>query len=210
MNKLQDKQVSNTLASLHENAAADALVRKKLREEATSRGESYKNDWSTAYLAIGTEEGKLLNFLAKIIGAKNIVEFGCSFGISTIYLAAAASDNGGRVITSDMQTSKVEGASKNLQKAGLFSLVEIRQGDAMQTLSTVPSGIDLLFLDGAKELYLPIFKMLKSKLNSRAIIFADNADHAGAQSFIKHILEQEKEYVSTHLFDGRVFITCVK
>jgi len=67
--------------------------------------------------------------------AKRIVEFGSSFGISTIYLAAALHDNGGgRVIGSELEVSKVAKANEHLAEAGLADYVEIRAGDARQTL----------------------------------------------------------------------------
>jgi predicted O-methyltransferase YrrM len=91
-------------------------------------------------LAVSRETGLLLYMLARSSGARTIVEFGTSFGISTLYLAAALRDNGGGVlITSEFEPSKVERARGNLIAGGLIDLVEIRQGDALQTLaSTCP------------------------------------------------------------------------
>jgi predicted O-methyltransferase YrrM len=66
--------------------------------------------------------------------------------------------------------------------------------------------VDFLFLDGAKELYLPVYQLLKPKLSQGAIIFADNADQAGTQSFIDHILESESEFTTVSLFNGRAFL----
>lgn len=206
MNKLKHKQALSVLEVLHQKAAADQTLRQDLRQQAALRNESYKSDWTTAYLAVGHEEGAFLYFLATVAKAKNIVEFGCSFGISTIYLAAAAKDNGGHVITSDLESTKVEGTKQNLQDAGLSDLVEIRQGDAMQTLASIDEPIDFLFLDGAKELYLPVFEMLRSKLSPGAIVFADNADNPETFPFTNHILSLESEFSSVYLFDKRAFI----
>ena len=52
--------------------------------------------------------------------------------------------------------------------------VEIRKGDAMQTLQDIPEPIDLVFLDGWKELYLPVLKLLIPRLNNNAVVLADN------------------------------------
>ncbi len=106
-------------------------------------------------LAVSRETGTLLYMLARSGGARTIVEFGTSFGISTLYLAAALRDNGGgRLITSEFEPSKVARARDNLTAGGLIDLVEIREGDALQTLSVdLPETIDLLLLDGAKALY---------------------------------------------------------
>jgi predicted O-methyltransferase YrrM len=93
--------------------------------------------------------------LARSCGARTIVEFGTSFGISTLHLAAALRDNGrGDPITSEFEPSKVARARDNLTAGGLIDLVEIREGDALQTLARdLPERIDLLLLDGAKALY---------------------------------------------------------
>jgi predicted O-methyltransferase YrrM len=87
-------------------------------------------------LAVSRETGVLLYMLARSCAARMIVEFGTSFGISTLYLAAALRDNGGgRLITSEFEPSKVARARDNLTAGGLIDLVEIREGDALQTLS---------------------------------------------------------------------------
>ena len=101
-------------------------------------------------LAVSRETGTLLYMLARSCGARTIVEFGTSFGLSTLYLAAALRDNGGgRLITSEFEPSKVARARENLTEGGLVDLVEIRQGDALQTLRVdLPETIDLLLLDG--------------------------------------------------------------
>ncbi|AYG69463.1 MULTISPECIES: O-methyltransferase [unclassified Rhizobium] len=129
-------------------------------------------------LAISREAGSLLYMLARSTGARTIVEFGTSFGISTLHLAAALRDNGGgRLITTEFEPSKVARARENLTAAGLIDLVEIREGDALQTLgSDLPDTIDLLLLDGAKALYPDILKLVESRLRPGALVVADNAD----------------------------------
>ena len=101
------------------------------------------------YISIGREEGKFLYLTAKSIGAKNIIEFGTSFGISTIYLASAVKDNGGgKVISTEIEPEKVNIAKENIKKAGLDNIIEIRLGDAAETLQRIDMEIDMLFLDG--------------------------------------------------------------
>jgi predicted O-methyltransferase YrrM len=121
-----------------------------------------KTDYADLYgrlkdfpLAVSRETGTLLYMLARSRNVKTIVEFGTSFGISTLHLAAALRDNGGgRLITSEFESSKVARAKANLEAGGLTDLVEIREGDALQTLSVnLPETIDLVLLDGAKALY---------------------------------------------------------
>lgn len=129
-----------------------------------------------AYIPIEREFGTLVYMLARARQAKTIVEFGTSFGLSTIQLAAALRDNGGgQLITTEFVASKAATARKNLEAAGLSDVVEIRLGDALETLKKgAGSPIDMVLLDGAKNLYVPILKLLEPTLAPRAIIAADN------------------------------------
>ncbi|MBX5242028.1 O-methyltransferase [Rhizobium sp. NLR22b] len=131
------------------------------------------------WLPVSRETGKLLYMLARACRARTIVEFGTSFGISTLHLAAALKDNGGgRLITSEFEPSKVARAREHLTAAGLIDLVEMREGDALETLANdLPETIDLLLLDGAKALYPDILHVVENRLRPGALILADDADY---------------------------------
>lgn len=131
-------------------------------------------------LAVSRETGTMLYMLARNGNARNIVEFGTSFGVSTLFLAAALRDNGGGgLITSEFEPSKVAKARENLVAGGLFDLAEIREGDALQTLSRdLPESIDLLLLDGAKALYPEILSLVEKRLRPGAFIVADDAGYS--------------------------------
>lgn len=131
-----------------------------------------------APLAVSRETGVLLYMLGRAAKARNIVEFGTSFGISTLHLAAALRDNGGgRLITTEFEPSKVARARENLTAAGLGDLVEIRVGDALATLGAdLPETIDLVLLDGAKSLYPEVLALLEGRLRPGAFVVADDAD----------------------------------
>ncbi|MFP5394280.1 MAG: O-methyltransferase [Gammaproteobacteria bacterium] len=132
------------------------------------------------WLPVSPQAGRLLYMLARHARATNIVEFGTSFGISTMHLAAALRDNGGgRLITTEFEPSKVKRARAHLEQAGLLDLVEFRSGDALQTLRDgLPDSIDLVLLDGAKALYGDVLDLLEPHLRPGALIVADNADHS--------------------------------
>jgi predicted O-methyltransferase YrrM len=156
-----------------------------LSDDARTRLMRSKTDYRDLYgrlknapLAISRETGMLLYMLARSSHARTIVEFGTSFGISTLHLAAALKDNGGgHLITSEFEPSKVARARANLTAGGLIDLVEIREGDALNTLSAgLPDAIDLLLLDGAKALYPDILSLIENRLRPGAFIVADNAD----------------------------------
>ena len=148
-------------------------------------------------LAVSRQTGALLYMLARSARAQSIVEFGTSFGISTLHLAAALRDNGGgRLITSEFEPSKVARARKNLTESGLIDLVEIREGDALKTLSTkLPETIDLLLLDGAKALYPDILSLVETRLKPGATIIADNVGFS--PEYLARVRAPENGYLST-------------
>lgn len=152
-------------------------------------------------LPVSRATGALLYMLARHAGARDIVEYGTSFGLSTLHLAAALRDNGGgRLITCEFESSKVERARQNLAAADLTDLVEIRVGDALQTLREgLPEAIDLVLLDGAKGLYPQILGLLENRLRPGALIVADNADHS--PEYLARVRSPASGYLSTPFAD---------
>jgi predicted O-methyltransferase YrrM len=148
-------------------------------------------------LPVSRETGTLLYMLARGCGARTIVEFGTSFGISTLHLAAALRDNGGgRLITTEFEPSKAARARDNLAAGGLADLVEIREGDALQTLAVdLPETVDLLLLDGAKALYPQILTLVEGRLRPGAFVIADNADYS--PDYLERVRSPAGAYLST-------------
>lgn len=150
-----------------------------------------------APLAVSRETGRL----ARSSHARAIVEFGTSFGISTLHLAAALRDNGGgRLVTSEFEPSKAARARDNLSAGGVLDLVDIREGDALTTFkSDLPERIDLVLLDGAKALYPDILDLLEDRLRPGAIIVADNADDS--PDYLERVRKPGSGYMSTAFAD---------
>jgi predicted O-methyltransferase YrrM len=176
----------------------------RLSAEERSRLMRSKTDYLDFYgslkdfpLAVSRETGTLLYMLARACKAQTIVEFGTSFGISTLHLAAALRDNGGGcLITSEFEPSKVARARQHLTAGGVMDLVEIREGDALQTLSVdLPETIDLLLLDGAKSLYPEILDRVESRLRPGAWIVADNAEFS--PEYLARVRSPANGYLST-------------
>jgi predicted O-methyltransferase YrrM len=176
---LLNPQVQNVLRRLH--ALADA------RDPQVSQQASQDPGWKTAdaqhkatllgeaLLPVSPEAGTFLYATARAMGARRIVEFGTSFGVSTLYFAAALHDNGGgQLIGSELDAGKLAKARAHLAEAGLSQYVEIRPGDAMQTLRDVGGPVDLLFLDGWKDLYLDVLHLTASALRPGAVVMADD------------------------------------
>ena len=159
---------------------------------------------SGIYMAVAPEVGRLLYLLARNRRARTVVEFGCSFGISTIHLAAALRDNenGGRIVTTELSAGKVQAAARNISEAGLSDVVDIREGDAFETLRNgFEDGVDLLFLDGWKPLYLPMLQLLESRLAAGALIIADDLLIGGdaLAPYLSYVRNPQNGYLSVAL-----------
>ena len=132
-------------------------------------------DLKNVPMAISRDEGEFLYQITRARKAALVVEFGTSFGVSAIYIASALRDQGfGRFIGTEIEASKVAQARRNLAAAGLDAVAEVRVGDARETLANIAEPIDILFLDGWKNLYLPILTLLLPQLPPGSILLADN------------------------------------
>lgn len=212
---LRTEPVRSTLSRLHEAAGSDwikflritprylagLIAGRKMHETITP--------WVTKdiYMPVSPIKGEFLYITARAIGARRIVEFGTSFGISTIYLAAAVKDNGGGiVIGSEIEPTKHTQAVQNLAAAGLDSIAEVRLGDATQTLADTGGPVEMVFMDGWKELYLPLLKQLQPALKPGAIVLADNilSFRSALRGFCAYLQSGENGFqsVTLRLGDG--------
>ena len=191
-------------ANAVESATDDAMA--EFSDEELARLMHSKTDYQDFYkllkdfpIAVSRETGVLLYILARGCGARTIVEFGTSFGLSTLYLAAALRDNGsGRLITTEFEPSKAARAKQNLTDGGVIDLVEIREGDALHTLRVdLPETIDFLLLDGAKALYSEVLNMVESRLRPGALIVADDADES--PDYVARVRSKAAGYMSVPL-----------
>ncbi|WP_437628193.1 O-methyltransferase [Sorangium sp. So ce1151] len=215
MDSISNGQVAEVLARLHREAeAADAPLAASAQSEAASREEMITqlledeaNDLRGTYrgfaenfLNVSPDLGRFLYMCARACKARCIVEFGSSMGISTIYLAAALRDmGGGRLIGTDLVPSKVERARANVAAAGLSGIVELRVGDARETLTSgVVGDIDMVLLDGAFTLYLDVLKLLEPHLKPGAIIIGENALEQ-ASGYIDYVRNPKNGYLSRSL-----------
>jgi predicted O-methyltransferase YrrM len=160
---------------------------------AADRAEAYQD----VYIPISADAGRLLYALVRAIRPQTVVEFGTSFGISTIYLAAAVTDNGtGQVITTELSSRKASAARANLQEAGVAWPVTVLEGDALQTLSGVRGPVGLVLLDGWKNLCLPVLRLLEPVLAPGALVAADDITFDGMAEYRDFIRDPRNGYVS--------------
>lgn len=155
-------------------------------------------------MSVSREGGRLLYMLARAAKARTVVEFGTSFGISTLYLASAVRDNGGgQVITTELQQDKANQARENFAAAGLDDLVDLRLGDARETLRELPGPVDMLLLDGWLDLRLPILRIVEPLLRPGALVIVDDVDldigRSFYEGFLDHVNDPANGYTSMRL-----------
>jgi len=191
------EHLNATMASIEtsgmtlEQAAAAMIAEERANYRAIYRG------YAGNFLAVSPTYGRFLYMIARACKATRIVEFGTSMGISTIYLAAALRDNGGgHLIGSELEPSKVARARATLDAAGLADLVDIRVGDALETLRDVGGEVDLLLVDGAFALYLPVLKLVEARLRPGAVVLGENAFEPG---YLGYVRDPANGYISQSL-----------
>lgn len=128
-------------------------------------------------LEIGLEAARLVQALIIGGGANQIVEIGTSYGYSTLFLAEAARQTGGRVTTFELSADKQAYAREQIGKAGLAQFVDWRCGDAVQLLQDLDGPLDFVLIDLWKDLYVPCLEAVYPKLSDGAVIVADNMIH---------------------------------
>ena len=170
LHKQSDKEVDET----------NAYFARREREESFDH-ESYCDDDTHQFLsdkmvALDRDKAAFCYQLCRSLRATRVVEAGTSFGISTLYLAAAVCDNkveNGVVIGTEHEPSKVEIARQNFKEAGLSDYIDLREGDLRQTLQDVGGPVDFMLVD-IWDVALPALELVSSSLRPGAIVACDN------------------------------------
>jgi predicted O-methyltransferase YrrM len=201
--------MTNTLHTDHVRTVLDRLFAAASNDDEAPRWTNPGVSWESAtaheradalqaaYLPISAQGGELLYILVRAKRPTTIVEFGTSYGISTLYLAAAVADNGmGNVIGTELNSAKVAAARANLLEARLSDHVAILSGDAMTTLNDIRGPVDLVLLDGWKDLCLPVLLSLESRFSAGALIVADDINLSSMTSYLEYVRNPANGYVT--------------
>jgi predicted O-methyltransferase YrrM len=201
--------MTNTLHTDHVRTVLDRLFAAASQDDEAPRWANPDVPWESAtaqeradalqaaYLPIAARGGELLYILVRAKRPTTIVEFGTSYGISTLYLAAAVADNGmGSVVSTELNSAKVVAARANLLEARLSDHVSILQGDAITTLKDIRGPIDLVLLDGWKDLCLPVLRSLESRLSAGALIAADDINLPSMTRYLDYVRNPVNGYAT--------------
>jgi caffeoyl-CoA O-methyltransferase len=132
-------------------------------------------------IQVSPNEGKLLYLLAKMSGARRVLEIGTLGGYSTIWLARALPE-GGRLVSLELDAHHAEVARSNVERAGLSERVEVRVGDARESLADLHGAgevFDLVFIDADKEGYPEYLDWSLKLSRPGTVILADNVIRGG-------------------------------
>lgn len=196
---LQDHRVAAALDRMYAETREQTPKLREMRDvlSKTRTAQERADAMSTFFIPITPEAGRLLYSLVRATRPATIVEFGMSFGISALHLASAVRDNGsGRVVTTELSADKIAAAKQTFAETGLDDLITILEGDALSTLADIDGPVGLVLLDGWKELYLPVIKLLEPHLSPGALVVADNTEAADAQPYLDYVRNAENGYVN--------------
>lgn len=202
-NTLRDPRVVTALCRMY--AASDEQVARRERGEealpdiAGLDSQELAEAFSGVVMPVTPETGRLLYSLVRAARPTIVVEFGMSFGVSALHLAAAVRDNGaGRVVTTELSEKKVAASRAVFAETGLDDLITVLEGDATETLTDLAGPVDFVLLDGWKDLYLPVLRLLEPRLSPGALVVADNTGLPGLEPYLEHVRNQENGYTSSN------------
>jgi len=205
MNSLADLDIVEMLDRLHGEADAQGpQIRQHLANaQKTAAGpEDWPEQMKGFYLPVSREQGRFLYQTVRGVRPQRVVEFGTSFGVSSIYLAAGLRDNGGGIlIGSEVVEDKADVARRNIAEVGLAEFAEIRSGDARQTLADPGGPVDVVLLDGGPGMYIEIVQLLQPHLRAGAVVVADNIgrDDEDQQPYAKWVRDPTHGFVSSSI-----------
>jgi len=189
MTSLEDPRVASLLDRLHaqsgaQNEALGQFFAQRIREEGAldwknfdTRTEAFMAD---KFVALERDKAELCYQLCRALRATRVVECGTSYGVSTVYLAAAVRDNlrgssgRGAVIATEHEPAKAKQARAHWAEAGLADLIELREGDLRETLKDVAAPVDFVLMDIWTPMARPALELLAPRLRPGALVVADN------------------------------------
>jgi predicted O-methyltransferase YrrM len=181
---LNDLKLEALLAQLNADSVAQeaetaAFFQRRTRAAAERSWDGFDADdhrfLADKLVALEPAKAEFCYLTCRALGARRIVEVGTSFGVSTLYLAAAVRDNGGgTVIGTEYEPAKAQAARANFAAGGLSDFIDLREGDLRETLKTLEGPIDFVLMDIWVEMARPAIELIAPHLRPGAVICADN------------------------------------
>jgi predicted O-methyltransferase YrrM len=185
MSALRDPELESLLAGLHARSDAQDAAMRSFDARRTGQAEPVAAKEARAFLsnklvALDSDKAEFCYQLCRANDARRIVEIGTSYGVSTLYLAAAVRDNvhasggSGVVIGTEYEPNKAAAARAHFEQAALGHLIDLREGDLRQTLKEIDGPVDFMLVDIWITMARPALELVTPHLRSGAIVIADN------------------------------------
>ncbi len=218
---LNDSKLEALLDRLHTQSDAqveetDAYYDRREREgtldETYAFDDGMHHFFSDKLVALDRDKAEFCYQLCRSLRATCVVEAGTSFGVSTLYLAAAIRDNqveNGLVIGTEHEPKKAEVARANFKEAGLSEFIELREGDLRQTLQEIAAPVDFMLVD-IWDVALPALELVAPRLRQGAIVVCDNTaeDAVEYRDYFKFVNDPKNRFRTMTLpFSGGFELT---
>jgi len=195
MSILNDPKLEALLDALHaqsegQSGAIDAYFARRIKE-GTLSWDGLDAETTLFFrdkmVALEKDKAEFCYALCRALGARRVIECGTSYGVSTLYLAAAVRDNlasssealgESKVIATEWEAGKAAIARRNFAAAGLGQFIDLREGDLKDTLKNIEGPIDFVLLDIWSEAVMPAMLNIAPHLRQGAVIIADNTQSA--------------------------------
>jgi predicted O-methyltransferase YrrM len=182
---VRDSALEGLLAGLHARSDAQALAMQSFDASRSSQVLPPSASEARAFLsdklvALDRDKAEFCYQLCRASNARRIVEIGTSFGVSTLYLAAAVRDNvevgggDGVVIGTEYEPGKAAAARAHFEQAGLGRFIDLREGDLRQTLRHIDGPVDFVLMDIWIVMARPALELVTPHLRPGAVVIADN------------------------------------
>jgi len=170
----------------------DAVLERLYADDAAQRAAGLPSSQRTRN--VERETGRWLALLVRATNAREVLEIGSSNGVSTIWLAAAARQTGGRVTGTEILSERAAEANRNLAEAGLEAVARVVAGEAQATVASLPGPFDLVFIDAEKDDYVDHFAAVVARVRPGGLILADNVishDLSAYQAMLRSLNDVE-------------------
>lgn len=156
--------------------------------------------------SIGLETGRFLGLLIRSMQAKRVMEFGTCLGYSTVWIAQALKETGGKLTSVEYDKELYETTKRNVELAGLSDIVDLRLGDASKIINEVEGLFDIILQDSDKALYVPMLEKCIELTRKNGLIIADDVlfKPMGIPEIFSTLMD---EYVKKVFSDNRLYTT---
>ena len=189
---IRDPELERLLSALHTRSDAQAEELRAFEAQRAQGGpqsgeQAIKAFRSDKLVALDRDKAEFCYQLCRASDARRVVEVGTSYGVSTLYLAAAVRDNiragggDGVVIGTEYEPTKARAARANFQQAGLDTFIELREGDLRETLREIDGPVDFMLVDIWIAMARPALELVAPRLKPGAIVICDNTGQYRAE-----------------------------